>query len=77
MDVTQLKRGVCATIKKLKAKGVLKARLYSFGIEPGAMLCVEEFGIGKSTVKVRINQATCVALRADEARMIEVEINHG
>jgi Fe2+ transport system protein FeoA len=66
-----MKAGEIAFIDALNVKGELKNRLNSFGFIRDNSICVKQFGLFQSTVQVMINR-TLIALRRDEARLIEV-----
>ncbi|WP_455756854.1 FeoA family protein [Sulfurimonas sp.] len=57
---------------KLNAKSELKQRLISFGIMKESIIEVLEYAPGKSTIEVKVGKMR-IALRAQEADMIEVE----
>lgn len=65
-------RGEKLKVLKLNAPTELKQRLISFGIMKEALLEVLEHAPGKSTVEVKVGKMS-IALRAEEASMIEVE----
>jgi ferrous iron transport protein A len=57
---------------KLNAKDDLKQRLISFGIMKESVIEVLEHSPGKSTIEIKIGKMR-IALRAQEAELIEVE----
>ena len=59
-------------VTKLNAKSDLKQRLISFGIMKEAIIEVLEHAPGKSTIEVKVDKMR-IALRAEEASMIEVQ----
>ena len=59
-------------VKKLNAPSDLKQRLISFGIMKETVLEVMEHAPAKSTIEVRVGKVK-IALRAQEAELIEVE----
>jgi ferrous iron transport protein A len=59
-------------VVKLNAKSDLKQRFISFGIMKEAIIEVLEYSPAKSTMEVKIGK-TRIALRAQEAELIEVE----
>ncbi len=59
-------------VLKLNAPKELKQRLISFGIMKEAVLEVLEHAPGKSTIEVKVGNMK-IALRAEEADLIEVE----
>lgn len=72
MHITDLKKGDKAVIVKIKADKALKDRLHSFGIMKGEELTVKGCSLAKQTIEIEVD-TTLIALRADEAKMIEVE----
>ena len=72
MLLTELKKGVLATITKIDADKELKHRLNSFGFIKGAKVKVVRKSIGRSTLEVEIG-GSYIALRNIEAKKIEVE----
>jgi len=59
-------------VVKLNAKSDLKRRLISFGIMKETVVEILEFSPGKSTLEIKVGKMR-VALRAQEAQLIEVE----
>jgi len=59
-------------VLKLNAKTDLKQRLISFGIMKEAVLEVMEHAPAKTTIEVKVGKMR-IALRAQEAKLIEVE----
>jgi len=59
-------------VLKLNAKTDLKQRLISFGIMKEAVLEVMEHAPAKSTIEIKVGKMR-IALRAEEAKLIEVE----
>ena len=59
-------------VVKLNAKDDLKQRLISFGIMKEAEIEVLEHAPGKSTIEIKVAKMR-IALRAEEAKLIEVE----
>jgi len=59
-------------VMKLHAPTELKRRLISFGIMKEAVLEVLEHAPAKSTIEVKVGKMR-IALRAEEAGLIEVE----
>ena len=72
MDVTELKIGEEAKVKKIKADSVLKQRLISFGVIKGANIKLLATAPAKSTVEIEVGKMK-IALRKEEAQNIEVE----
>lgn len=71
MCLLEMETGEIAYIDVLKIKGELKNRLNSLGFIRDNSICVKQFGLFQSTVQVMINK-TLIALRRDEAKLIEV-----
>lgn len=59
-------------VLKLNAKDDLKQRLISFGIMKEAIIEVLEHAPAKSTIEIKVGKMR-IALRAQEAQLIEVE----
>ena len=59
-------------VVKLNAKTDLKQRLISFGIMKGASIEILEHAPAKSTIEIKVGKMR-IALRAEEAKLIEVE----
>ncbi|WP_324171321.1 FeoA family protein [Sulfurimonas sp.] len=59
-------------VVKLNAPKDLKQRLISFGIMKETIIEVLEYGPAKSTIEVKVGKMR-IALRAQEAKLIEVE----
>jgi ferrous iron transport protein A len=59
-------------VLKLNAPTALKQRLISFGIMKNATIEVLEHAPAKSTIEIKVGKMR-VALRGEEAKMIEVE----
>ena len=74
MDLIDLQKGNTATIVKINADKALKDRLTSFGVMRGEELTVKGCSLGKQTMEIKVG-STLIALRANEAKCIEVEIN--
>ena len=66
------KKTCVVKVKRLNAKDDLKQRLISFGIMKEATIEVLEHAPGKSTIEIKVGKMR-VALRAEEAKLIEVE----
>jgi ferrous iron transport protein A len=66
------RRGEKLKVLKLNAKQELKQRFISFGIMKEAVIEVLEHAPGKSTIEIKVGKMR-IALRAEEADMIEVE----
>jgi len=65
-------KGCKVVVLKLNAPLELKQRLISFGIMKEANIEVLEHAPRKSTIEVKVGKMR-IALRAEEARLIEVE----
>lgn len=72
MNLIDLKKGNTATIVKIHAEKALKDRLNSFGVMRGEELTVKGCSLAKQTMEIQIG-STLIAVRADEAKLIEVE----
>ena len=72
--LTECPKGCRVKVRRLYAQGALKQRLVSFGIMKGTEIEVLEFAPAKSTVEIKIGRMR-LALRNEEARMIEVDQN--
>jgi len=66
------KKGEELKVVKLHATSEFKQRLISFGILKGAKIKLLEHAPAKSTIEIQVGKMT-IALRAEEAKMIEVE----
>jgi len=73
MKLIDLEKGMQATIVKIHADKVLRDRLHSFGVMRGEELIVKGCSLGKQTMEIEVG-ATLIAVRADEAKIIEVEL---
>jgi len=65
------KRGDVVEVVKLHANSEFKQRLISFGILKGAKVKMLEYAPAKSTIEIQVGKMN-IALRAEEAKMIEV-----
>lgn len=74
MRLNDLEKNQKARIINIIAELELKQRLYSLGINKNTIVNVDEIALGKSTVKISIDNSNMVALRAIEANAIEVEL---
>ena len=72
IKLTDCKKKCKAKVTKLNADTALKQRLISFGIMKEAIIEVIEYAPAKSTVKIKVGK-TRIALRSEEAELIEVE----
>lgn len=72
MLLVELKKGEQAEIIKINAETALKDRLNSMGVMRGEELIVRGCSLAKQTMEIEVN-GTLVALRAEEARKIEIE----
>lgn len=72
MDLSQINKNQKAFIKQIHAQHILKKRLLSLGLSVGKEVEVVETSLQKNTLKVALGFSS-VALRFDEAKMIEVE----
>jgi ferrous iron transport protein A len=72
MHLIDLKKGDCATIVKIHAEKALRDRLTSFGVMRGEELVVKGCSLAKQTMEIEVG-STLIAVRANEAKMIEIE----
>jgi len=72
MHLIDLEKGNRASIVKIHAEKALRDRLTSFGVMRGEELTVKGCSLGKQTIEIEVG-STLIALRADEAKLIEVE----
>jgi len=68
----ECKKACRVKVLKLNAATELKQRLISFGIMKGAEIEVLEHAPRKSTIEIKVGKMR-IALRAEEAKLIEVE----
>jgi ferrous iron transport protein A len=66
------KKACKVKVVKLNAPSDLKQRLISFGIMKETLIEVLEYAPAKSTIEVKVGKMR-IALRAQEAKLIEVE----
>lgn len=66
------KKACKVKVKKLNAPTDLKQRLISFGIMKESVIEVLELAPAKSTIEIKVGKMR-IALRAQEAQLIEVE----
>lgn len=71
MCLLDIKAGETVSVDSMNVSEELKRRLNSFGVMKNAQICVKQFGLFKSTVQVMVYRSL-IAIRRDEARMIEV-----
>ena len=72
MVLSELHKGDEAEIVKIHADKALKDRLTSFGVMRGETLFIKGCSLAKQTMEIEVG-STLIALRADEARKIEVK----
>jgi len=72
MHLIDLEKGNTATIVKIHAEKALRDRLTSFGVMRGEILTVKGCSLGKQTMEIEVG-STLIAVRANEAKLIEVE----
>lgn len=72
MVLTDIRKGDSAEIVKIHADKALKDRLNAFGVMRGEVLFVKGCSIAKQTMEIEVG-STLIALRADEAKKIEIE----
>ena len=73
MYLIDLQKGEKAKIVKIHADKVLRDRFNSFGVMRGEELVIKECSLSKQTIEIEVG-ATLIALRADEAEKIEIEV---
>lgn len=73
MDLSQAKKSEKLKIVQIHAQSILKKRLSSLGVIVRKEVEVLEMTIQKNTIKIGIGLGS-IALRLDEAKLIEVEI---
>jgi len=72
MHLIDLQKGNKATIVKIHADKILRDRLTSFGVMRGEELTVKGCSLAKQTMEIEVG-STLIAVRADEAKLIEIE----
>ncbi len=72
MNLIDLEKGNRAIIVRINADKVLKDRFNSFGMMRGEELTVKGCSLGKKTIEIEVG-STLIALRADEAKLIEIK----
>jgi ferrous iron transport protein A len=72
MRLIDLHKGNKATIIKIHVDKALRDRFNSFGVMRGEELTVKGCSLAKQTMEIEVG-STLIAVRADEAKMIEVE----
>lgn len=70
--LSDCKKACIVKIVKLNADSDLKQRFISFGIMKGAAVEIIEYSPTKSTIEIKVGKMR-IALRAQEAALIEVE----
>ncbi|HHO41999.1 MAG TPA: ferrous iron transport protein A [Epsilonproteobacteria bacterium] len=73
MKLTQLQKNQTAKVVGIDGPKSLRERLFSFGILPQEEIILKEYSLAKQTLEVLVGD-TLVALRANEAMLIEIEI---
>ena len=73
MNVTQMKIGQSAIIKKITAPEPIKSRLFAMGVAKNNRLTLLDHTIKKQTWEIEV-EGTRIALRKEEAEGIEVEL---
>ncbi|WP_263833941.1 FeoA family protein [Sulfurospirillum oryzae] len=73
IDLSQINKNQKALIKTIHAQNTLKKRLLSLGLGIGKEVEVVETSLQKNTIKIIIGFSS-IALRFDEAKLIEVEV---
>jgi len=72
MLLIELEKGECGIVKKIHAKTDLKQRLISFGVIKEAKIKLLAVAPKKSTIEIEVEKMK-IALRREEAKLIEVE----
>ena len=72
MLLNKLHKGDRAEIVRLHADKALRDRFSSFGLMRGEEIIVRACSLARQTMEIEVG-ATAIALRADEARKIEVK----
>ena len=72
MFLIELEKGECGIVKKIHASTDLKQRLISFGVLKGAKVKLIATAPKKSTIEIEVEKMK-IALRREEAKLIEVE----
>jgi len=76
MVLSELHKGDKAEIININADKALKDRLTSFGVMRGETLVIKGCSLARQTMEIEVG-STHIALRAEEARKIEVrQINN-
>ena len=73
MDLSQITKNQKAHITHIHAQHSLKKHLFSLGLGVGKEVEVVETSLQKNTIKITLG-FSAVALRFDEAKLIEVEV---
>lgn len=73
LDLSQIAKNQKALIKSIHAQNILKKRLLSLGLGIGKEIEVVETSLQKNTIKIALGYSS-IALRFDEAKLIEVEV---
>lgn len=73
IDLSQIAKNQKVHIKSIHAQNTLKKRLFSLGLGVGKEVEVVETSLQKNTIKITLG-FSAVALRFDEAKLIEVEV---
>lgn len=77
MNLTELKKGESAIVKKLSSKPELKQRFASFGLIKGAEVELIDCSPAKANLEIMVD-TTLLVLRREEALTIEIErVNNG
>lgn len=72
MRLIDLQKGEKAEIVKIHADKALRDRFTSFGVMRGEEITVKGCSLAKQTMEIEVG-STLIAVRADEAKRIEVE----
>lgn len=73
IDLSQINKNEKVHIKSIHAQNTLKKRLLSLGLGIGKEVEVVETSLQKNTIKISLGYSS-IALRFEEAKLIEVEV---
>ena len=73
MLLSNLNKNIDAIITSVNSNEELKQRFYSFGLIKGTPVMIEKISPTNDTIALLVDD-TSIALRLDEAKLIEVEI---
>ena len=73
MNLSDLQINQKAIVKKIDCSDELKQRFYSFGVIKGAEIFIQNISLARNTIEIVVED-TSIALRFEEAKLIEVEL---